>query len=398
MSPKVTPRVQLLVLTVAHGAVDAYALIVPFLLPILLADLAPSNQRELYAGIFAAVVAVASSLGQTGFALISDRTKSPVFLWGGLVAAAIGMSLVGLSPNLPTAFALVLAGGFGVAAFHPQATVAARRVSRNEGFGVSFFVTGGNLGQAIGPFLLIYALTRFGRGAFAPAMLPGIALAFLLIPMLTGIINGGSSPVVTDRARSPIPYRPLSALFSLVVVRTLAYTGFLSFMSLYLNDMGLSDVARAGVMSGFIFFGSVGILIGGVLSDRLLRLPLIVGSALIPAPLWIGALHTHGFAFFALLFIGNLVYQSSTSVFIVIGQETMPERSNLATSLMMGAAWGTAGLLALPVGAVANAVGLLPTLTGLAAIPVVATPLIALLPARLYRAPQLPEAPSLASN
>jgi FSR family fosmidomycin resistance protein-like MFS transporter len=398
MSLKITPRLQLLALTVAHGAVDAYALVVPFLLPILLADLAPANQRELYAGIFAAVVAVASSLGQTGFALISDRTRNPVFLWGGLATAAVGMSLIGLSPNLPTAFALVLAGGFGVAAFHPQATVAARRVSRNEGFGVSFFVTGGNLGQAIGPFLLIFALARFGRWAFAPAMLAGLALAFLLIPMLTCIINGGTTTVAEDRARSPIPYRPLSALFALVVVRTLAYTGFLNFMSLYLSDMGLSDVARAGVMSGFIFFGSVGILVGGALSDRWLRLPLIVGSALIPAPLWVAALHTHGFGFFALLFVGNLIYQSSTSVFIVLGQETMPERSNLATSLMMGAAWGTAGLLALPVGAIANIVGLSPTLTGLAAIPVLATPLIALLPSHLYRAPRLVDAPPLASN
>jgi len=394
---KASPPWQLFALTVAHGVVDAYALIVPFLLPILLADLAPSNQREFYAGLFAAVVAVASSLGQTGFAFLSDRTGKPVFLWGGLVAAAVGMSLVGLAPNLPTAFGLVLMGGFGVAAFHPQATVASRRVSRNEGLGVSFFVTGGNMGQAIGPFLLIFALSRFGREVFALAMLPGVALALLLIPMLRGIVNGAGS-FDGEHGRSPIPYRPLGALFSLVVLRTLAYTGFLSFLSLYLSDRGLSDVARAGVMSGFIFFGSVGILIGGALSSRSSRLPLIVGSSLIPAPLWIGALHAEGFVFFALLFVGNLIYQSSTSVFIVLGQETMPERSNLATSLVMGAAWGTAGLLALPVGATANVIGLLPTLTGLAAIPVVATPLIGLLPSRLYREASSVGVSSLASG
>lgn len=369
------------ILTVAHGVVDAYALLVSFLLPILLGELAPSHRREVYAGLFAAVGAVASSLGQTGFALLSDRTRKPFFLWGGLATAAVGMSLVGLSPNLPTAFGLVLAGGLGVAAFHPQATVAARRVSRNKGWGVSFFVTGGNVGQAVGPFLLIFALERFGRQAFAFAMLPGVVLAFLLIPAFRGVLNG----VPFSSGRNSIPYRSLGVLFLLVVARTLAYTGFLNFMSLYLSDVGFRDVVRAAVLSGFVLFGSAGILAGGFLSDRWFRLPLIVVSSLAPTPLWIGALHVEGLLFFLLLFIGNFLYQSSTSVFIVLGQEVFPERSNLATSLMMGAAWGTAGLLALPVGAVANVVGLVPVLTGLATLPVAATPLITFLPSRLGR-------------
>lgn len=376
-------RGSLWILTMAHGTVDAYALIVPFLLPILLEELAPSHQRELYAGLFAAVGATASSLGQTGFALLSDRMRKPFFLWGGLATAAVGMSLVGLSPNLPTAFGLILAGGLGVAAFHPQATVAARRVSPNGGWGVSFFVTGGNLGQAIGPFLLIFALSQFGREAFASAMVPGIVLAFLLIPAFRGIVNGVSS--LPHRRENSIPYRFLGVLFVLVVARTLAYTGFLNFMSLYLRDLGLGDVSRAAVLSGFILFGSMGILLGGVLSDRWFRLPLIVVSSLIPAPLWIGSLHVEGFLFFFLLFVGNFLYQSSTSVFIVLGQEIFPARSNLATSLMMGAAWGTAGLLALPVGAVANVVGLVPTLTTLAILPVAVMPLIALLPSQTHR-------------
>jgi len=386
MGRGVSARVQLLWLTVAHGTVDAYALMVPFLLPILLEGtagrpgLSPPGQRELYAGVFAAMSAASTSLGQLGFALLADRARNAAFLWGGLAVAAFGMSLVGLAPNLPLAFALVLIGGMGVAAFHPQATVAARLVSKAQGLGVSVFVTGGNIGQSVGPFLLIVALSAFGPRAFAPAMIPGIALALLLIPTLSGVVNGNGETRRAERPTGPIPYRALGVLFALVVLRTLAFTGFLNFLSLYLKDRGFGDIARAGVMSGFIFFGSVGMLLGGLLSDRLPRTPLLLASLLLPSPAWIGVLHTQGLAFFGLLFLGNFLFQFSTPIYIVLGQEAMPERANVATSLMMGTAWGTAGLLALPVGAIANSIGLTPTLTGLALIPVAAVVLLLAMP------------------
>jgi FSR family fosmidomycin resistance protein-like MFS transporter len=377
MRKTISARTELLWLSLAHAVVDAYALIVPFLLPSLLSTLAPAGRRELFAGVFAALGAAATSLGQVGFAVLSDRAPNRAYLWGGLLVAACGMSIVGLSPSLLVALALVLAGGLGVAAFHPPATVAASRLGRAHSMGVSLFITGGNVGQAVGPLLLIVAYAHWGAGAFVPAAAPGVLLAAALWLFAVG---SGPRHGPHDLGGGRFPVRSLAVLYTCVALRTLTIIGFLNFLSLFLRDAGLSDVRRAMVMSGFILFGSLGILLGGALCDRLPRLPLVLLSSLLPAPLFASALYLEGALFLTALFGANFVFQLSTPVFILMGQETMPQRANVATSLMMGAAWGTAGLLNLPVGAIANAHGIRPTLTGLALAPAAAMALLALFP------------------
>jgi hypothetical protein len=52
-------------------------------------------------------------------------------------------------------------------------------------------------------------------------------------------------------------------------------------------------------------------------------------------------------------------------VTIVMAQELLPLRTGMASSIVMGLAWGTAGLSLTGVGALADAVGLGPTLAGL---------------------------------
>ncbi|MDA1191802.1 MAG: MFS transporter [Candidatus Poribacteria bacterium] len=382
MSTPASPRAQFLWLTSAHAIIDAYALSVPFLLPILLTRLAPDDQRELYAGLLAATAAASTSLGQILFAFLADRRPSIWFLSGGLMVGAVGMSLLGLAPTLPIAFLVILVGGMGVASFHPQSTATVGRIaSKARGFGISFFITGGNVGQAVGPLALMYALTLFGSSVFLPAMIPGLLIALVVWRSVNVSHDRPIHAAVTERRPlAPIPYKPLIVLFLLVALRTVTLTGFLTFMSLFLEDLHLSDMARSGVLSGFLLFGSIGMLVGGSLSDRFPRIPLLAASILIPVPLFVGAIYTHGAMFVALLLVGNFIFQFSTPIYIVLGQETMPDRVNVASSIVMGAAWGTAGLMNIPIGAIANQIGLQTTLIGIGLLPAVASVLLFLLP------------------
>lgn len=371
-------RAQLLWLTVTHGVVDAYALSVPFILPILLDRVAPENYRAFFAGAFAATVAASTSIGQVGFAWLADRGVRAPFLWIGIGAAAVGMSLLGLAPNLATAFALMLAGGFGVAAFHPQSALAAARLSNHaRGFGMSVFIFGGNVGQALGPLALILAYSAWSTAVFAPSMVLGLVLCVALGRMYVTIARESTAYENTG----PFWSRSLFVLFLIVTVRTLAMVGFLNFLSLYLDqEMGLAHVRRALVLSGFILCGSLGMLLGGSLSDRFARLPLLLTSLVLPTPIFLVALQSEGLAFPLLLLAANFVLQLTTPLYIVLGQETMERPSNLATSFVMGGAWGTAGLLQLPIGAIANTVGLAPVLGGLSLLPAAAALLLPFLP------------------
>jgi FSR family fosmidomycin resistance protein-like MFS transporter len=62
----------------------------------------------------------------------------------------------------------------------------------------------------------------------------------------------------------------------------------------------------------------------------------------------------------------------SAAVTVVMAQELLPHRASMASSIVMGLAWGTAGLTLTGTGALADSIGLTQALTGiliLAAIP-----------------------------
>jgi FSR family fosmidomycin resistance protein-like MFS transporter len=156
---------QLYFLTYVHGVVDTYATVLPHLLPLLLAKLSPQTaSRNSLAGILIAVSSTFSSLGQVAFGRLADRgTRTMHFLTFGVALPAICTSLLGIVPSLFLLMPLLAIGGAGVAAFHPQATVqAASLAKQGKGFGVSLFITGGNVGQAVGPLCIMLLLDRDG--------------------------------------------------------------------------------------------------------------------------------------------------------------------------------------------------------------------------------------------
>ena len=140
--------------------------------------------------------------------------------------------------------------------------------------------------------------------------------------------------------------------------------------------------------AGYIFLGSMGIMLGGSLSDRMPRMPLLVGSLVLPVPLLIVALRVDTGPFIVLLLAANFLMQSAAPIYVVLAQEVMPGRESVGSSMAMGLAWGVGGLLALPIGAIAGHLGLLPVLTALAALPLAALPLLLLVDGRRVGAPQ----------
>ena len=65
----------------------------------------------------------------------------------------MGIAGAAVSPLYPLALLLVLAGGLGVAAFHPEgAKHAAHASGRKRASGMSYFNIGGNTGYALGAF------------------------------------------------------------------------------------------------------------------------------------------------------------------------------------------------------------------------------------------------------
>ena len=390
-----SPRKQLYFLTIVHTVIDSYATVLPHLLPLLLKKLASQTAaRNSLAGIIISVYSTFSSLGQIFFGWASDRSPTIHFVTCGVAFTAIALSLLGIAPSLFFALVLLGIGGCGVAAFHPKATSQAAALARGErGFAISIFLTGGNIGRGLGPLLIMYLVVyRYGLESMPWCMSAGVLIALLIPKILKAppaAVNVSSQVVAAPTNGSAKRknlwgairphWRPLLVLYLLSVVRTITGIGLENFLSLYLDDLHYSNLARSGVIGLFIFAGSMGIMVGGSLSDRINYYGLLLFSFIASVPLLYSSLHSTGGTFLTLLFLGNFVLSSSTTINIVLAQRLLPEHENIASSFMMGAAWSIGGLLSIPVGMLGDHFGLARVLDGLVMLPLITVVLVPLL-------------------
>lgn len=371
-----------------HGVVDTYATLLPHILPQLLIQLGAVSGQNRLAGILMAAGNAFNSFSQLITARFADQIRSIHFLTLGVALPAIGISLLGLSPSLPWLISLLAIAGIGGAIFHPAATSQAGRLSgEKRGTGVSIFITGGNIGQAVGPFLIILFLEKLG--------LDIIWLTILVVPGLLVSVFGGLSlksvveePIQSSSIKLPLwpeirqQWFPLILLYLMSMLKTVTVIGFVTYLSLLLNKLGYSHTKRSLILAGFTFAGSMGILAGGKLSDILGgNLVLLISLAFSTPLLYLSAssISDSPIVFILLLFAGNFVLASSASVNIVMGQQLLPNHQSIASSFMMGAAWGLAGLFNIPLGGLADEIGQESILRGLSIIPFLTASLLSFL-------------------
>ena len=391
-SSKASTRKQFYFLTLSHTVLDSYATLLSHLQPLLLTKLATTGARNSLAGYFIAVYSIFSSLGQILFGWLSDKFRTVHFLTIGVGFTAIGLSLLWVAPSRYIVYLLLGIGGIGVASFHPQATsYAGALAAEGRGLGTSIFLTGGNIGRALGPLVLMFIPYRLGLEFLAWEMIPGVIVA-LLIPKVLKFdkqlnLIASTHDSLDDEPRPQDPFwvvaaphlLSLNVLFIIAALRTVTAVGLENFLSIYLDNQNYSDQMRSLVLALFIFAGSMGIMSSGWLMSRVNTYVLLLISLLGAPPLLYASLHSDGFSFLVLLFLGNVVLSSSITINIILTQMILRGYESIASSLMMGAAWGVGGLLNLWVGTLADRFGLPIILDGLVMLPLVLAPLLILL-------------------
>ena len=386
-----SPRKQFYFLTASHTVLDSYATLLSHLQPRLLEKLATAATRNSLAGNFVSIYSLFSSFGQIFFGWLSDRVRTVHFVTFGVAFTAIGLSLLWVAPTVNIVYIMLAIGGIGIAAFHPQATAYAGALAKGRGMGTSVFLTGGNIGRALGPLALMYIPYNFGLDYLAWEMIPGLLMALLAPKVLkfekdldlTASTRGTpSDPSTPQESFWTVAYPrmlPLIVLFTIAAFRTVTLTGLETFLSVHLADQNYPDQARSLVIALFIFAGSMGIMSSGWLMTRVNTYVLLLVSLLGSPPLLYASLHTNGFSFLVLLFVGNVILSSSITINIILAQIMLRGHESIASSFMMGAAWGVGGVLNKFVGNLGDQFGLPIVLDGLVMIPLVMAPLLILL-------------------
>ena len=344
-------------LAFGHLAIDAYSSFFTPLLPLLAHKLDLNLTRI---GALVALASVSSSFAQPLFGMLSDRLRRPWFVAFGPLTAAVFMSGLGLAPNYGALVALLMLGGLGVAAFHPEAAVLAGNLSSRRGVAMSLFISGGTLGFALGPLFAATVVERFGLERTWIAVLPGLLVSCF---MLAWFARVGARPRHEIRERPPLRelrpvLRPLTLLYFATVSRSAVSYGFMIFLPIHLHARGAS-LSHSGLMvSLYLLLGALGGLLGGWLADRLGGRRVILASFIGSAPLYVAFLILPDGPGLMCLIAGSFVLQTSLPVNVVLGQELSPRHSSTISSLLMGAAWGVGALLIGPVGALADRHGL----------------------------------------
>lgn len=370
-------RLPVALILFSHAVVDASQNILPVVLPLLQDRFALSYSQV---GLAAALLTISSSMIQPVFGWISDRWGAQWFLPAGIAWTGIFMGVVGLVPNYWTLLVVMSLTGVGTAAYHPAAAMAAAHAARNQrGLGMSFFSVGGNLGFALGPILMTWILlTGFSLKGTTLLILPGLLTAGLM----HGYRREIEVPFVGERerrarARAPIPWTKLRTLCVLITLRSWGYSGLIIFIPLFLREERVALAVAGRALFVFLFFGALGGVLGGHLSDRLGRQQVIAASLLGFPFLMAAALTLSGPLRWILLALAGMALLASFSVTVVFAQELLPQHLGLASGLTLGLAFGAGGLGVGMSGLMADLLGLrtsvwilvlLPGLAGLLAL------------------------------
>jgi FSR family fosmidomycin resistance protein-like MFS transporter len=360
------------VLAFAHVVDDVNQSALPALLPFLILDRHLTYAAAAGLMLFASL---SSSLVQPLVGHLSDRRSMPWLIALGVFLAGAGFAFAGTMPTYLGIAACVAISGFGIAMFHPEAARFANYVAgARKASGMRWFAVGGNVGFALGPLLMTPALLAFGlRGTlvmFVPALLTG-ALVLWELPRLRGFVPSAAERRFVAGADN---WSAFGRLTVYVVLRSMAYIGLVAFTPLaFIALLHASTSVANGALSLLLFSGAFGTIVGGRMADRVGRRAMMIGSALVSAPLLglvLLAMNAHAplFAIYALVAALGFTLVASQTAFVVLGQEFLPNRIGIASGVTLGLAISLGGAFSPVLGAIADRFGIGATLEAIVAL------------------------------
>ncbi len=342
----------------AHVVDDLYQGAIPALLPFLVLE-----RNYSYAAVAGLTLAanLLSSIAQPAFGWWGDRKPRRWMIPVGMLIAAIGVSLVAFSVEYWTTWVLIAIAGIGISAFHPEAARAARLAAGNSNRAMSIFALGGNTGFALGSLVTTPILLLAGLEGTIYLVIPAAVMALLLATRLSRVLDG---PKGTTRKPRPAPgpdnWPAFLRLTSVVVVRSIIFFGAVSFIALYfIHDFGTNEALGGMALSLFLFAGAGGTLVGGWLADRWGRLRSIRFGFAIAVPALLGLFLAPDWPI-ALIFCAlfGIAIFIPFAVFVVLGQDYLPNRIGIASGVTVGLAVTVGGLFTPLLGWIADQTGL----------------------------------------
>ena len=212
---------------------------------------------------------------------------------------------------------------------------------------MAVFISAGTFGWALGSTVLTAIVSRFGFENVVWAAIPGIATTLFLLITLPAYQRGEGRKFDLEPLRAV--WKPLFLLYMAVFVRSVVQQTYTQFLPLYLHrERGFSITEAAHSLTAYLVAGAIGGFVGGNLSDRFGARKVILWSFAGSVPFLALFYATTGWMSMAGLIAGGLILLFTIPVNVVVAQQLVPTQAGTISALMMGFAWGMAGLIFIP--------------------------------------------------
>jgi MFS transporter, FSR family, fosmidomycin resistance protein len=362
------PLMPLLVaLSVAHCLNDVIQSLIPATYP-LIKDAFQLDFAQI--GFITLAFQVTSSLLQPLLGHITDRRPWPYAMVVGMGATLFG--LLGLAFAVSYPMVLVSAGlvGLGSAVFHPEATRMARHAAAGrQGLAQGVFQIGGHAGYAMGP--LLAAAVVVPRGQASLSWFSVIALVAMVLMSWTAssyaALRRQQQAAEAKRPAEPAgPRLPTATVaFAMAVLVVLlfsknAYTAaFTSYYTFYLIErFGVAVQTSQVLLFLYLVVGAAGVIVGGMVGDRIGRDRVIWISILGCLPFALAIPHANLFWTAALSVLVSFIIASAFSSILIYAIDLVPHRVGLVGGLFYGLSFGLGGLAAAALGGLADRIGI----------------------------------------
>jgi len=353
----------LTVLGMTHLLNDLMQSLIPAAYPIL---------REIYQldfvqiGMITLTFQVACALLHLVIGMITDRYPAPYSPVVGMMFTMSGMVCLAYAPSYGMILVSVALIGIGSSIFHPEATRMARYAAGGrQGLAQGMFRVGGQAGGALGPVFAALIVVPWGQSS-----LSWFAVVALLAMELLGWIGSKQRQISAEfaamRARAsegiPAPrHAPFTIGLGLVVLTLLMFVkntyreSFRSFYTFYLIErFDLSIPASQLMLFVFLLAAAVGVLIGGIMGDRIGRYRIIWFSMLGPLPLTLILPYADLFWTGVLTILISLIMASAFASILIYAMDLLPDRIGLIGGLFYGLNFGLGGIAAALLGMLAD--------------------------------------------
>ena len=334
-------------------------------------------------GVLTSAYNLAYGLSQLPAGWLADRLGPRVVLTIGVAGVALAGLLVGVSPNYILLAVFLVLMGIAGGGYHPAASplVSAAVETKDRGKALGIHQIGGSISFFVAPLIAAGLAAALGwRGSFLAISIPTIVFGIIFFVLL-GRLGYARKPKAKVSAEEVKTAPQFGQRYRLIAVLTLGISSMvllyssMSFIPLYIVDhFSISKQAAAAMLALCVSGGLWAGPLGGYLSDRIGKLPVLVAAGIIGGPaIYLMNVVPFGWTFSAvLILIGMAQYLSMPVVeAYILSHVSESKRSTVLGIYYLGSRGGP-GVITPAIGFLIDRFGFYDTFT------IVATAIVAI--------------------